>query len=70
MAGVLVACMVLERTMVNAHWLSDTVGGILGVGAVGLLLWWWMEPRPAVERKRLGAPARHASPTPRGVPRA
>lgn len=65
LAGALVVGMVLERTMVNAHWLSDTCGSILGVGAVGLLLWWWMEPRLAAERDRFDASVDDAGRSPR-----
>jgi membrane-associated phospholipid phosphatase len=51
-SGFLVFAMALERTMANAHWLSDTMGGLLGICAVGFLLWWLMEPKIAPERTK------------------
>lgn len=37
----LIAGMVWQRTLINAHWLSDTVfGAVAGVG--GALLMWWL----------------------------
>lgn len=44
-AGVLLcAAMVWQRTLVNAHWLTDTLGGLaLGAGCA-LVAWWAMAP--------------------------
>jgi len=40
LAVVLVAGMMWQRTLVNAHWLSDTFFGAVG-GVAGALLVWW-----------------------------
>ncbi|WP_404437948.1 phosphatase PAP2 family protein [Microbacterium aerolatum] len=49
-AGLWMVCMAFSRTVLSAHWLSDTVGGMLiGAGvtlvAGGLLLDWARSPR-------------------------
>lgn len=36
--------MVWQRTLINAHWLSDTVFGLIAGTAAGLLLWWMFWP--------------------------
>ncbi|WP_407318942.1 phosphatase PAP2 family protein [Isoptericola halotolerans] len=41
---VLCAAMVWQRTLVNAHWLTDTLGGLALGAACGLLVWWAMWP--------------------------
>lgn len=38
--GLLVLGMIWQRTLINAHWLSDVVVGVIG-GAAGTLLIWW-----------------------------
>lgn len=43
--GVLLAAgMVWQRTLINAHWFSDTCAGLIGGTAVALLLWWAFQP--------------------------
>lgn len=43
--GVLLAVgMLWQRTMINAHWFSDTCAGLIGGAAVALLLWWAFLP--------------------------
>jgi undecaprenyl-diphosphatase len=48
--------MMWQRTLTNAHWLSDTVAGAaLGLGGA-LLLWWFMQPwLDAEQREHLPA---------------
>ena len=36
--------MVWQRTLINAHWFSDTCAGLIGGAAVALLLWWAFLP--------------------------
>jgi undecaprenyl-diphosphatase len=52
----LVLAMMWQRTLTNAHWLSDTVAGAaLGLGGA-LLLWWFMQPwLDAEQREHLPA---------------
>lgn len=40
----LVVGMIWQRTLVNAHWVSDAVAGIFAGVGVALLLWWAFEP--------------------------
>lgn len=48
-----------QRTLINAHWLSDTVAGlILGIGAT-LIIWWAFAPLLAADRQGRGR--RHAT---------
>lgn len=35
---------VWQRTLINAHWFSDTVAGLIGGAAIALLLWWAFQP--------------------------
>lgn len=43
-----------QRTLINAHWLSDTVAGlILGIGAT-LIIWWAFAPLLEADRARKG----------------
>ncbi|WP_223693621.1 phosphatase PAP2 family protein [Leifsonia poae] len=43
-AAVLMVGMVWQRTLVNAHWLSDTVFGLAAGVAAALLMWWVFWP--------------------------
>ncbi len=36
--------MVWQRTLINAHWLSDTLSGLIAGVAGTLLMWWAFEP--------------------------
>lgn len=45
--------MVWQRTLINAHWLSDTLVGLLGGAAGTLILWWAFYP---LVRKDYGKP--------------
>ena len=38
--GLLMIGMMWQRTLINAHWLSDTLFGVIA-GAAGVLLMWW-----------------------------
>lgn len=50
--ALLVIAMMLQRTLTNAHWLSDTIAGAaLGVGG-SLLLWYVMQPKLDAEQAR------------------
>lgn len=43
--GVLLAAgMVWQRTLINAHWFTDTCAGLIGGAAVAILLWWAFLP--------------------------
>ena len=49
-AAVLCLAMVWQRTLQNAHWLTDTIAGVGGGVAVVLLLWWAMYSGVEAER--------------------
>ncbi|MFT4029209.1 MAG: phosphatase PAP2 family protein [Protaetiibacter sp.] len=51
-AALLGAGMVWQRTLINAHWLSDTLVGLLGGIAGTLILWWAFYPLLARDRGR------------------
>lgn len=36
--------MIWQRTLINAHWLSDTIAGVFAGVGVAMLLWWAFEP--------------------------
>jgi undecaprenyl-diphosphatase len=48
------AIMILTRTYLRAHWLSDTFGSLAVGAGLALLLWWWFAPKLAAERRGPG----------------
>jgi undecaprenyl-diphosphatase len=44
--------MILTRTYLRAHWLSDTFEGVAVGAGLALLLWWWFTPKLAAGRRR------------------
>ncbi|WP_426621344.1 phosphatase PAP2 family protein [Microbacterium sp. As-52] len=53
--GVLLAVgMVWQRTLINAHWFTDTCAGLIGGAAVALLLWWAFLPWLRRDQERRG----------------
>ncbi|WP_334152246.1 phosphatase PAP2 family protein [Microbacterium sp.] len=44
LGALLAVGMVWQRTLINAHWFSDTCAGLIGGAAVALLLWWAFLP--------------------------
>jgi undecaprenyl-diphosphatase len=42
--AVLAGTMIWQRTLINAHWFSDTVAGLVLGGSVAYLVWWGMAP--------------------------
>ena len=46
--------MILTRTYLRAHWLSDTFGSLIVAAGLALLLWWWFAPKLAAERRGPG----------------
>ena len=48
------AIMILARTYLRAHWLSDTFGSLAVGAGFALLLWWWFTPKLAAERRGPG----------------
>ena len=56
-AGALwVVLMALSRTYIGAHWVSDTIGGMILGAAVALLLWAPIATRLLEERKKVHGP--------------
>jgi len=62
-AGVLLAAgMAWQRTLINAHWVTDTVAGLVAGASTVALLWWAFAPLLAKDRGRpLRRPTRTAS---------
>jgi len=52
--AVAAAIMILARTYLRAHWLSDTFGSVSVGAGLALLLWWWFAPKLAAERRGPG----------------
>ena len=50
-----VVLMALSRTYIGAHWVSDTIGGVILGAAVALLLWAPIATRLLEERKKVHA---------------
>lgn len=50
--------MLLSRTYLSAHWLSDTVGGLVLGSAVAVIVWAPLAHRLLVERERRVGPVR------------
>lgn len=42
--ALLILGMIWQRTLINAHWLSDTIAGVFAGVGVAMLLWWAFEP--------------------------
>lgn len=49
---VLMIGMMWQRTLINAHWLTDTVAGLIAGVAVALLMWWVFWPWLQSDRGR------------------
>lgn len=63
--GLLVVGMIWQRTLINAHWLSDAVFGVVGGAGATLILWWAFATLLA---KDYGRPLfRRAVPVPAGA---
>lgn len=54
--AVLAVGMIWQRTLINAHWLSDTIAGIVAGASAAALLWWAFAP--LLDRDR-GRAVRH-----------
>lgn len=48
----LIVGMVWQRTLVNAHWITDAVSGVMVGAGVSLVLWWAFEPWLRQDRGR------------------
>ena len=44
LSALLALGMIWQRTLINAHWLSDSIVGILAGLGVGFILWWAFWP--------------------------
>ncbi|WP_217180846.1 phosphatase PAP2 family protein [Streptomyces sp. AC495_CC817] len=52
LGALLAVGIVWQRTLINAHWFSDTVAGLIGGAAISLLLWWAFQPWLARDHAR------------------
>lgn len=50
--ALLIVGMIWQRTLVNAHWFTDCLSGMLVGLGVGLVLWWAFEPWLRADRGR------------------
>lgn len=50
--ALLAAGMVWQRTLINAHWLTDALAGVLAGASAAALLWWAFAPLLAADRRR------------------
>nr|WP_272898162.1 phosphatase PAP2 family protein [Agromyces seonyuensis] len=44
LAALIMVGMVWQRTLINAHWLSDALSGLVAGSAAALLMWWAFQP--------------------------
>lgn len=51
--GVLIVGMILQRTLINAHWLTDCLVGVCAGAGVALVLWWAFQPLLRHDRDRV-----------------
>ena len=51
-AALLAVGVVWQRTLINAHWFSDTIAGLVAGSATTLILWWAFAPLLARDRRR------------------
>jgi undecaprenyl-diphosphatase len=62
-AALAAVIMILTRTYLRAHWLSDTFESVAVGAGIALLLWWWFAPKLAAERRRPGGRSLDSSST-------
>jgi membrane-associated phospholipid phosphatase len=75
LAGSLVAVgMIWQRTLINAHWLSDAIVGVIGGASFALLMWWAFATllaedygRPLFRRAAPATPGADRAPHPEGA---
>jgi undecaprenyl-diphosphatase len=61
-AALLCLAMMWQRTLQNAHWLTDTIGGVAGGVGVTLVVWWLLHAGVEVERDLSWRPPRGLRP--------